>query len=76
MRQILILLAMAVMLAGCQARRTIHSPPPDPAPVIRRRAWAHAVPIRVELLDGREVHCVVHESLYGGGISCDWEGAR
>ena len=31
---------------------------------------------KVITVDGREVTCVLYKSGNGGGVSCDWEGAR
>ena len=31
---------------------------------------------RVITVDGRDVTCVIYRPTNGGGVSCDWEGAR
>lgn len=31
---------------------------------------------KVITVDGRDVTCVIYKSGNGGGVSCDWEGAR
>lgn len=35
----------------------------------------HLTP-KVITVDGRDVTCVIYKSGNGGGLSCDWEGAR
>ena len=35
----------------------------------------HLTP-RVVTVDGRDVTCVIYRPTNGGGVSCDWEGAR
>ena len=31
---------------------------------------------RVITVDGRDVTCVIYRPTNGGGLSCDWDGAR
>ena len=71
MKKTLATLAIAATFAltGCAPGPTAE---PNEAPSGSRYHWEE----HVELQDGRTVVCVTFKQGYGGGLSCDWAGAK
>jgi len=63
MPKIIIVLVVALLLAGCGADITPEGKP------------SNVNEITKTLDDGRTVVCLIYASGYRGGLSCDWGGA-
>lgn len=60
-------LVLTFALAGCSATREGAMPEHNTRGLSQRE---------ITLDDGRSVTCIVYGKVNGGGLSCDWEGAK